>query len=49
MWEYTVIVVPEEETVYSLEVPALPGCYRDGETKDENNRRHDAWPVFWRL
>ncbi len=25
--KYTVILVPEEEGGYSVEVPALPGCY----------------------
>ncbi len=35
MLKYTVILVPEEEGGYSVEVPALPGCYTQGETKDE--------------
>lgn len=34
MLKYTVILVPEEEG-YSVEVPALPGCYTQGETRDE--------------
>lgn len=33
--KYTVILVPEEEGGYSVEVPALPGCYTQGETRDE--------------
>lgn len=35
MLKYTVILIPEEEGGYSVEVPALPGCYTQGETKDE--------------
>ena len=35
MLKYTVVLIPEEEGGYSAEVPALPGCYSQGETKDE--------------
>ncbi|MFQ5924406.1 MAG: type II toxin-antitoxin system HicB family antitoxin [Dehalococcoidia bacterium] len=35
MLKYTVILVPEEEGGYSVEVPALPGCYTQGETREE--------------
>jgi antitoxin HicB len=35
MLKYTVILVPEEEGGYSVEVPALPGCFTQGETKEE--------------
>jgi predicted RNase H-like HicB family nuclease len=35
MLKYTVILIPEEEGGYSVEVPALPGCYTQGETKKE--------------
>jgi predicted RNase H-like HicB family nuclease len=35
MLKYTVILVPEEEGGYSVEVPALPGCYTQGETKED--------------
>ncbi|MCK4723211.1 MAG: type II toxin-antitoxin system HicB family antitoxin [Dehalococcoidia bacterium] len=35
MLKYTVILVPEEESGYSVEVPALPGCYTQGETREE--------------
>ncbi len=35
MLKYTVILVPEEEGGYSVEVPALPGCYTQGETRGE--------------
>jgi len=35
MLKYTIILVPEEEGGYSVEVPALPGCYTQGETRDE--------------
>lgn len=33
--KYTVILVPEAEGGYSVEVPTLPGCYTQGETRDE--------------
>ena len=35
MLEYTVILIPEEEGGYSVEIPALPGCYTQGDTKEE--------------
>ncbi len=35
MLKYTVILIPEEEGGYSVEVPALPGCYTQGETRGE--------------
>lgn len=35
MAKYTVILVPEKEGGYSVEVPALPGCYTQGETREE--------------
>ena len=35
MLKYTVILVPEKEGGYSVEVPALPGCYTQGETREE--------------
>lgn len=35
MLKYTVILVPEEDRGYSVEVPALPGCYTQGETGEE--------------
>lgn len=35
MARYTVILIPEEEGGYSVEVPALPGCYTQGETREE--------------
>jgi len=35
MLKYTVILIPEEEGGYSVDVPALPGCYTQGETKKE--------------
>jgi predicted RNase H-like HicB family nuclease len=35
MLKYTVILVPEEEGGYSVEVPALTGCYTQGETREE--------------
>jgi len=33
--EYTVILHPAEEGGYWAEVPALPGCFSQGETVDE--------------
>lgn len=33
--DYTVIVHPAEEGGYWTEVPALPGCYSQGETVEE--------------
>lgn len=35
MLKYTVILIPEEEGGYSVEVPALPGCYTQGDTREE--------------
>ncbi len=35
MLKYTIILIPEEEGGYSVEVPALPGCYTQGETREE--------------
>lgn len=35
MLKYTVILIPEEEGGYSVEVPALSGCYTQGETREE--------------
>ena len=35
MLKYTVILVPQEEGGYSAEVPALPGCCTQGETREE--------------
>jgi len=33
--EYTVILHPEEEGGYWAEVPALPGCYSQGDTVEK--------------
>jgi len=33
--EYTVLVYKAEEGGYWVEVPALPGCYSQGETVEE--------------
>lgn len=33
--EYTVLVFAAEEGGYWVKVPALPGCYSQGETLDE--------------
>jgi antitoxin HicB len=35
MLRYTIILIPEEDGGYSIEVPALPGCYTQGENKEE--------------
>ena len=35
MLKYTIILIPEEDGGYSVEVPSLPGCYTQGETKEE--------------
>ena len=35
MLKYTAILVPEEDGGYSVEVPALPGCYTQSETREE--------------
>jgi antitoxin HicB len=35
MLKYTIILVPEEDGGYSVEVPVLPGCFTQGETKEE--------------
>jgi predicted RNase H-like HicB family nuclease len=35
MRRYTVVVHPAEEGGYWVEVPALPGCYSQGETVQE--------------
>jgi len=35
MLKYTVILIPEEEGGYSVEIPALPGCYTQGDTKED--------------
>lgn len=35
MLKYTVILIPEEEGGYSVEVPALPGCYTQGGNRNE--------------
>jgi predicted RNase H-like HicB family nuclease len=48
MRRYTVILTPErEEGGYSVSVPALPGCYTQGETVEEalNNAR-DAISLY---
>ena len=35
MLKYTIILVPEDDGGYSVEVPALPGCYTQGKTRKE--------------
>jgi predicted RNase H-like HicB family nuclease len=35
MTTYRIVLISEEEGGYSVLVPALPGCYTQGETRDE--------------
>lgn len=35
MKKYRVVLVPEAQGGYSVLVPALPGCYTQGETREE--------------
>ena len=35
MLKYTVVLIPEENGGYSVEVPTLPGCVTQGETREE--------------
>ena len=35
MLKYTVILIPEKDGGFSVEVPALAGCVTQGETKEE--------------
>lgn len=32
---YQILLTPEEEGGFSVSVPALPGCFTQGETMDE--------------
>ncbi|MFQ5862849.1 MAG: type II toxin-antitoxin system HicB family antitoxin [Candidatus Brocadiales bacterium] len=34
-YEYTIILTPAEEGGYIVDVPALPGCMTQGETREE--------------
>lgn len=36
--DYTILIHPAEEGGFWSEVPALPGCYSQGETIDETLR-----------
>ena len=33
--EYTVVLHPDETSGFWVEVPALPGCYSQGESREE--------------
>ena len=33
--KYTIILVPQKDGGYTVEVPALPGCCTQGETREE--------------
>ena len=35
MTKYRIVLVPEADGVFSVLVPALPGCYTQGETREE--------------
>jgi len=35
IFQYTIILQPEEEGGYSVFVPALPGCFSQGESREE--------------
>jgi predicted RNase H-like HicB family nuclease len=35
MPEFKVILIPEEDGRYSVQVPALPGCFTCGDTREE--------------
>jgi predicted RNase H-like HicB family nuclease len=35
MTTYRIVLVPEEEGGFSVFVPALPGCFTQGETREE--------------
>ena len=35
MSKYRIVLVPEDECGFSVFVPALPGCYTQGDTRDE--------------
>ena len=35
MSTYRIVLVPEDEGGFSVFVPALPGCYTQGETREE--------------
>jgi len=35
MPKFKVILIPEEEGRYSVQVPALPGCFTCGDTREE--------------
>ncbi|HEV8575401.1 MAG TPA: type II toxin-antitoxin system HicB family antitoxin [Dehalococcoidia bacterium] len=35
MSEYRVVLVPEDDGGFSVSVPALPGCFTQGDTRDE--------------
>ena len=35
MTKYSIVLVPADEGEYSVLIPALPGCFTQGETRDE--------------
>ncbi len=32
---YRIVLIPEDDGGFSVSVPALPGCYTQGETREE--------------
>jgi antitoxin HicB len=33
--EYRIVLIPEDDGGFSVSVPALPGCYTQGDTREE--------------
>lgn len=48
MRQYTVLLIPDpEEGGYTVQVPALPGCFTEGDTMDEAlANAHDVIRLF---
>ena len=44
--EYTVVFHQAEEGGYWVEVPALPGCYSQGETLEESMTNGQEVPLY---
>jgi antitoxin HicB len=34
-YSYTVVITPEEDGGFTVDVPALPGCHTEGKTMEE--------------
>ena len=35
MLSFTIVLIPEEDGGYSVDVPSLPGCVTQGDTREE--------------